>query len=100
MKTDLIPMFDLDHGQPWWNKPSILYPPTNEFDENINDSNNRTSIEIARRVQRIQKIQAGKETLLAAIHSNPGKATWELDVLGEEKGIFRRQPKIMSIRIK
>lgn len=111
MTTDLLPMYRrlrdenseenfLPVTSPWWNTPQIIYPPKNEFDVEINDSNNRTNIELAERFQRIQAIQAGKETLLASINTNPGTPNWDMDVRGEERGFFRRQPKLMSIKIR
>ncbi len=84
----------------WYNTPQVLYPPKNEFDERITYSNNKTNIELANIYKRIEEIRTAKESLIAAIKENPGKTNWDLEVRGEERGIFRIQPKLLTIKIR
>jgi len=128
MTPDLLPNYRrlleensidfLPSNIPWNNYTPMVYPSKNEFDVDITRSNNDTNIELAKIFERItiknnrhqeilsrentkvQQCHCGTQALIAGINSNPGKSDWSVDVLGEERGFFRRQPKIFGIRIK
>jgi hypothetical protein len=84
----------------WYNTPQLLYSPKNEFDERISYSNNETNIELAKIYKRIEEIRSAKESFITTIKENPGKTNWDLELYGEERGIFRIQPKLLTIKIR
>lgn len=64
MTTDLVPHYrrllnenseEVLPMSPWCNYTPVVYPPKNEFDVEINHSDNRTNLELARIFERVNK---------------------------------------------
>jgi hypothetical protein len=105
--------FDEDCITPLYIDPISYYNPypnfkseTNQYDFEINQSNNDTNIELARTYERmnnennqVEKIRLSTAALVEHIQANPGKPTANMITQDGERGIFRRRSILFEVHI-